>query len=187
MKTFKQILKEFTPPEEEDGGDHNHGYTLGPMTHLYLHNIEGEKTGHIGFMTTPEGHAVSVHHNKSGQEHGNPMTHAPDDDMDEPVGGHTTVHSVFRNGKHIGNLYVHYNHYYGHGMTFVGNKEGNHPRETADMRPSLKSMKEYRKNWSVDDEMKDINPTDKKSLSRLAEAHRSMAEQNFSSLIKKMY
>ena len=154
------------------------------MTHLYLHNIEGEKTGHKGFITTPNGDAVSVHHNKSGQEHGNPMTHAPDDDMDQPVPGHTTVHSVFRNGKHIGHLYVHYNHDFGHGMTFVGNKEGKHPRETAEMRPS--SMKEYRKKWSHDDEMNldHINLGDKEALTRLAAAHSSLAKNNFNALMK---
>jgi hypothetical protein len=192
MNTFKQfreiILKEFAKNDDDgDGnGDHGHGYTLGSMTHLYLHNIEGEKTGHKGFITTSEGHAVSVHHNTSDQEHGDSFAQAPSDDMDEPVQGHTTVHSVLRNGTHVGNLYVSHDDYGGKYLSYLGNKEGKHPRMTADMRPSLSSMEQYTKHWSYKNQMSNIDPKNKNQLGKLVTAHRSMAEDNFNTLLKKL-
>ena len=186
MKTLRQILNEFSPSEEEDGGDHSHGYTLGSMTDLFLHNIEGEKTGHKGFITTSEGHAVSVHHNISGQQNSDPMVEAPSDDIDEPVSGHTSVHSVLRNGMHVGNLYVHHNDYGGHFISVYIPKKGTQPGNTADMRPSGKSTSEYNKLWTWDDQMKKINPEDKGALGRLAEASRLLAQHNFPSLMKKI-
>lgn len=185
MKTFKQILKEFAPSEnEDDGNEHHKGYTLGPMTHLYLHNFDGVKTGHKGTITTSGGHVVSVHHNTSDQEHGDPNTQAPSDDMDEPVQGHTTIHSVLRNGKEVGHLYVTHDDYNGRQITFLHHKEGNHPRIGAEISPSLSSMREYTKHFSYDDQM-NIDPENKEQLGKLTDAHRAMAEGNFRKVIGK--
>jgi hypothetical protein len=190
MKTLKQILKEFAPSEnEDDGNEHHKGYTLGPMTHLYLHNIQrldssdGVKTGHIGTITTSGGHVVSVHHNTSDQEHGDPNTQAPSDEG-RPVRGHTTVHSVLRNGVRVGNLVVrHFTHPdYNHREVTLQLKDN----EKVTRRPSLSSQDKYNKLLPDRHRPNNIDPNKKEHLKQLAVAHRAMAVGNFQKVIQSL-
>ena len=183
MKTLKQILKEFAPSEnEDDGNEHHQGYTLGPMTHLYLHNFGGVEPGPKGTITTSGGHVVSVHHNTSDQEHGDPNTQAPSDEG-RPVRGHTTVHSVLRNGVRVGHLVVrHFTH-----------PDYNHREVTLQLkgknvtgRPSLSSQGEFNKGLPDPHRPNNIDPNKKEHLKQLAVAHRALAEGNFQKVIQSL-
>lgn len=180
MKTLKQILKEFVPSGEDDDNEHHKGYTLGPMTHLYLHNSE---TGYKGTITTSGGHVVSVHHNTSDQEHGDPNTQAPSDEG-RPVRGHTTVHSVLRNGVRVGDLVVrHFTHPdYNHREVTLQLKNN----EKVTGRPSLPSQSKF--NMLLPDRHRpnNIDPNKKEHLNQLAVAHRAMAEGNFQKVIQSL-
>lgn len=181
MKTFKQILKEFAP-SREDGDNEHHGYELGELSELIIHNRKGVKTGHIGTITTPGGHVVSVHHNTSDQEHGDPNTQAPSDEG-HPVQGHTTVHSVLRNGVRVGHLVVrHFTHPdYNHREVTLQLKGNN---EKVTRRPSLSSQGEFNKGLPDPHRPNNFDPNNKEHLKQLADAHRAMAEGNFEKVIQ---